>query len=116
MIANYFTKALQGALFWKLRDMIIGNTDIALPTDEIENTTDPSIGIPDGSTLQESRSVLKDEIADGSLPRFLKVLPAFGLQNRNTTKTTKVRTSKPVVIKLTVSWAEILRKKEMKET
>ena len=63
IIADYFTKPLQGALFWKLRDMIMGNTDIVLPNDQPKNAAVPSIGIPDGLTQQESRSVLKDEIA-----------------------------------------------------
>ena len=30
MIADYFTKPLQGVIFRELRDMIMGNTDIAL--------------------------------------------------------------------------------------
>jgi hypothetical protein len=107
MIADYFTKALQGALFLKLQDMIMGNTNIDLPTNVIENNPDPSIGIPDGPAPQESRSVLKDEIVNNSSPCSLTVLPAFRLQDQKTTKATKVKTSKPVVSKRTVSWAEI---------
>ena len=85
MLADYFTKPLQGALFWKLRDMVIGNTDIPLPSDVTTSVlSDPSIGIPDGSTLQESRSVLKDEIAVGGSPRSLSVLPAFAPKARKT--------------------------------
>ena len=33
MLAEYFTKPLQGALFQKMKDMIMGNTDIPLPTE-----------------------------------------------------------------------------------
>jgi hypothetical protein len=84
MIADYFTKPLQGALFWKLRDMIMGNTDIVLPHDQPTHAAVPSIGIPDGLTQQESRSVLKDEIAQDCSPRSLTVLPAFGPQARKT--------------------------------
>ena len=52
MVADYFTKPLQGALFTKFRDMIMGNTIIALPTDD-------SVGIPAASP-QESKSVLNN--------------------------------------------------------
>jgi hypothetical protein len=47
MIADYFTKALQGALFWKLRDVIMGNTNIPLPSEMNMNSPDPFTGIPD---------------------------------------------------------------------
>jgi hypothetical protein len=60
--------------------MIMGNTDIPLPSDMSSDIPDPSVGIPDGHTIQESRSVLKDEIAVGGSPRALTVLPAFGSQ------------------------------------
>jgi hypothetical protein len=82
MIADYFTKPLQGALFWKLRDMVMGNTDIPLPSDENPRVPDPSIGIPERTTLQESRSVLKDEIAVCGSSSSLKVLPGYGSQVR----------------------------------
>jgi hypothetical protein len=39
MIADYFTKPLQGMIFRQLRDMIMGNTDIALPTEQARVTT-----------------------------------------------------------------------------
>jgi hypothetical protein len=51
--------------------MIMGNTNIPLPTNVIENNPDPSIGIPDGPAPQESRSVLKDKITDDSPPASL---------------------------------------------
>jgi hypothetical protein len=57
MIVDYFTKPLQGLLFRQLRDMIMGNTDIALPTDTVSRTADQTSGIPVVSTEQESRSV-----------------------------------------------------------
>jgi hypothetical protein len=76
MIADYFTKPLQGIIFWKLRDMIMGNTYIApLPTDKPSSAYQPS-GIPTVTTPRESRSVLKSEIAIDGPPRSLTVLPA----------------------------------------
>jgi hypothetical protein len=54
MLADYFTEAQQGMLFRQMRDMIMGNTDIALPTDK-------TVGIPAVSTTLESRSVLGNE-------------------------------------------------------
>ena len=107
MIADYFTKPVQGALFWKLRDMIMGNTDIVLPNDQSKNAAVPSIGIPDGLIQQESRSVLKDEIEKDRSPRSLTVLPVYGSQECKPTNTTRVMPSKPVVGKQTVSWADI---------
>ncbi len=114
MIADYFTKPLQGALFRKLRDMVMGNTDIPLPSDVTTSVLpDPSIGIPDGSTLQESRSVLKDEIAVGGSPRSLSVLPAFRPKVRKTVVSHVRETglvNKPMAAKRTLSWADVVGK------
>ncbi len=109
MIADYFTKALQGALFWKLRDMIMGNTDIPLSSDINMDSLDPSIVIPDGPTLQESRSVLKDEITVDGSPRSLTGLPAFGSQMRQSVPT-GTGSEKYVASKKVLSWAEIAKK------
>jgi hypothetical protein len=84
MIADHFAEALQGASFVKLRDMIMGNTDFPLPSNASLIVADPSIGIPDGSTLPESRSALKDEITKST---DLTVLPAFGSQARQSVPT-----------------------------
>jgi hypothetical protein len=73
MIADYFTKPLQGMLFRKLRDMIMGNIDIALPTDELDN--EPS-GIPTVAIPREYRSVLESDITNDRPPRSLTVLRA----------------------------------------
>ena len=108
MIADYFTKALQGAQFRRLRDMIMGNTDIPLPSEMNLNTPDPSIGIPD-RTLQESRSVLKDEIAVGGSPRSLTVLPALRTKTRQSVPA-GTDSRKPMASKKTLSWAEIVKK------
>jgi hypothetical protein len=111
MIADYFTKPLQGALFWKLRDMIMGNTDIVLPHDQPTHAAVPSIGIPDGLTQQESRSVLKDEIAQDCSPRSLTVLPAFGPQARKTAMSERPLASKNKRVaseNKRLSWAQIL--------
>jgi hypothetical protein len=109
MIADYFTKALQGALFWKLRDMIMMNTNIPLPSEMNMNTLDPSTGIPDGTTLKEFRSVLKDEIAVSGSPRSLTVLPAFIIKTR---QSVPIGTGSKIYLasKKTLSWAEIAKK------
>ena len=53
MLADYFTKPLQGVLFRRLRDMIMGNSPITLPSDPV-----PSDRIPAPISQLESRSVL----------------------------------------------------------
>jgi hypothetical protein len=58
MIADCFTKPLQGLIFQQLRDMIMGNTEIALPAGESSVTINQKKGIPVMPTQQESRSVL----------------------------------------------------------
>ena len=58
MVADYFTKPLQGALFRTLRDMIMGNSDIPLPS-ETDSTTVKENGILTTPSEQESRSVLR---------------------------------------------------------
>jgi hypothetical protein len=106
MIADYFTKPLQGALFCKLRDMIMGNTDIPLPTDEIKTVSDPSNGIPAGPNQPESRSVLKDKIAFGDLHSSLTVLPACE-SKESKTQTPVTTTNEAVAAKRSLNWAEI---------
>jgi hypothetical protein len=112
MIADYFTKALQGALFAKLRDMIVGKTDTPLPSDVAKSVTDTPVRIPDGLTHPESRSVFKNKIAVGGSPRALTVLPVCGSDGRkaasvasNTSK--PVDSEQPVDSMQTVTWAEI---------
>ena len=112
MIADYFTKPLQGALFWKLRDMIMGNKDIVLPNDQPKHSAVPSIGIPDGLTQQESRSVLKDEIGtvNDCSPDSLTVLSADRPQPRKSAMTNRpvderVRKGK------SLSWAQVVASK-----
>ena len=109
MIADYCTKALQGALFWKLRDMIMGNTNIPLTSEMNMNTPDPFKGIPDGTTLKESRSVLKDEIAVSGSPRSLTVLPAFGIKTRQSVPPGS-GSKKTMASKKTLSWPKIAKK------
>jgi hypothetical protein len=58
VIADFFTKPLQGLIFRQLQDMIMGYTDIALPTEQASFTVNQSKGIPTVPTQQESRSVL----------------------------------------------------------
>jgi hypothetical protein len=66
MLADYFTKPLQGALFRKFRDMIMGNTPIELPNNLSEDTRLRD-GIPDLPPVQESRSVLDVDIQQSTL-------------------------------------------------
>ena len=95
VLADYFTKALQGALFTKLRNMIMGKTDIPLPSDVDKSATDPSTRISDGLTNPKSRSALKNEIAVGGSPRALTVLPVCGSDGRKT-ESVGMKSSKPV--------------------
>ena len=78
MIADYFTKALQGATFRRLRDMIMGNTEIPLPSDLPKKHIDPSFRITEHKTVLESRSVLKGESARSGSPRDITVVPMAG--------------------------------------
>jgi hypothetical protein len=109
MIADYFTKALQGALSWNLHDMIMGKTNIPLPSEMNMNTPDSFTGIPDGTTLKESRSVLKDEIAVSGSPCSLTVLPAFRIKTRQSVPT-GTGSKKSMASKKTLSWAKIVKK------
>ena len=67
MIANYFTKPLQGVLFKRLRGMIMGHVEIALPPDELETVADTPIGIPPVDSQPESRSVLEYNACNDSV-------------------------------------------------
>ena len=49
MIANYFTKPLQRLLFRQMRDVIMGNKEMALPTNKVDSAS-VQIGIPAEST------------------------------------------------------------------
>jgi hypothetical protein len=96
----------------------MGNTDIALPTDTVTNTAVQTNGIPAVSTPQESRSVLKRELVinrsppsctiltarvKGEMASPLTVLPTCLCTRNNVIG----QTSKGVVSKLTLSWAQI---------
>ena len=61
MVADYFTKPLQGQLFHKLRDMIMGKTDIPLPADTMVPSKTITEGIQAVKPPPQSRSVLKIE-------------------------------------------------------
>ena len=93
--------------------MIMGNTEILLPSDVTENDKDPSFRIPERKTVQESRSVLKGESTICGSPRDITVMPAVGEQ------TLKSVTSVPDLIKhangkkavgKALSWANIARR------
>ena len=109
MIADYFTKPLQGVLFRQLRDMIMGNVDIALPTDAAVGTTTSPDGIPAVSTPPGSRSVLGKECELGSSLFSLTVLPAYGKDPRSkiSMPTANKASEKP---SRAVSWADIVQR------
>jgi hypothetical protein len=76
IIADYFTKPLQRLIFRQLWDMIMGNTDISLTTDQVSSDTDQTSGITSVAAQHESRSVLgKKRVIDPS-PPSLKILSA----------------------------------------
>jgi hypothetical protein len=74
MIADYFTKPLQGLIFQQLREIIMGNADSALPTDRVGSTTYQTGGIPAVPAQQESRSVLRKEGVIDPSPPTLNIL------------------------------------------
>jgi hypothetical protein len=87
--------------------MIVGNTDIALPTGTLEISSDPSVGILAGVTPVESRSVLQEKYKNDGSPGVLTVLPAFGSKMVKSTNTTEAGPSQPVTSTQTISWAEM---------
>jgi hypothetical protein len=60
--------------------MIMGNTDIVLPTEQASVTINQSTGIPAVTTQQEFRSVLGKEVEINSSPPPNKILPNGDLQ------------------------------------
>jgi hypothetical protein len=122
MIADYFTKPLQGVIFRKLREMIMGYTIIALPTDIVVEPVDKTVPIPAVVSPSESRSVLSRGDAIDSSPRSLTVLPKQNKTARVPTRNDAL-TRHPTVIqkvlngfkpsnlvtgKQAISWAEIV--------
>jgi hypothetical protein len=120
MIADYFTKPLQGLLFRQLRNMIMGNIDIVLPSEP--DTVDKTLRIPAVLSPQESRSVLRRDDAIDSSPRSLTVLPirkvpvraparGIGITRPSTVIRQVIGALKPsklVTGKQTISWAEVV--------
>jgi hypothetical protein len=110
MIADYFTKPLQGVLFRKLRAMIMGHVDIALPDDQV---TDQAVRIPPIAKCAESRSVLEGEKVAGSIhssPSPLSVLPA----HRRVIKPprgerTEILSNTVPSKKATLTWADVVK-------
>ena len=60
MVADYFTKPLQGVLFRTMRDMIMGKSEIPLPSDKTDSNTVKTNSVPVTPPKQEPRSVLRN--------------------------------------------------------
>jgi hypothetical protein len=84
MGADYFSKALQGMIFKQLRDMIMGNTVMALPADAVTSPVYMTNQIPAVVPPQESRSVLRCNDATNNLTRSLTVLSGQKQSMRHT--------------------------------
>jgi hypothetical protein len=122
MLADYFTKPQQGLLFRQMRDMIMGNIDIALPTDKTVSTTDQSNGIPVGTAPLESRSVLRNKDVTDVLTDRPSTPTTTNDEHSSELKNTSDRLSSQaekapiehrndvVAQKRTISWAQIARK------
>jgi hypothetical protein len=100
-------------IFRKLRDMIMGNTDIVLPTDAPDNEP---IGIPMVATPRESRSVLGSDIGNDRPPHSLTDTRACDTPTGQPVRRAGTRITKDdsgalktsgLVSGKTVSWAEI---------
>ena len=130
MVADYFTKPLQGVIFRKLRAMIMGNSVIPLPSDpisivktnEIVNEKLLQTVIPPVFPRQESRSVLEIKNEDSpSVPvthecvqtaySSLTVLPSsvksVASIARNAVANTVGDHTTSIVRKRTLTWAEV---------
>ena len=106
MVADYFTKALQGITFRHLRDMIMGNTEIALPSDPVTSAAGKLNGIPVMTTQQESRSVLNNDMLTDRPPRFLTALCRTP---HGKAKTIVIgEPDQPITSKRMLSWAEVV--------
>jgi hypothetical protein len=131
MISDYVTKPPQGFIFRQLRDMIMGNTGIALPTDQVSSDTDQTCRISAVAEQQEYRSVLGKKGEIGLSPPFLKILsasnpPAGGSTHKSNppasgstrkyvcadAHTCTPRVHEPHAAKATpsLSWADVARK------
>jgi hypothetical protein len=111
MVADYFTKALQGMIFKQLRDMIMGNTVIALPADAVTSPVDMTNQSPALVQPQESRSVLRCNDAANDSPRSLTVLSARKQPMRahmRKTSTEVLNPSNLVMGNQAISWAAIV--------
>jgi hypothetical protein len=120
IIADYFTKPLQGLLSRQLQDMIMGKTDIVLPS-ALDVVGKPE-RIPAVLPPQESRSVLRRDDAIGTSPRSLTVLPMQKMPVRTPARRFSItrpstviqqvigalKPSKLVTGKQTISWAQIV--------
>jgi hypothetical protein len=120
MVADYFTKPQQGLLFRQMRDMIMGNIDIPLPTDKVISASEKTSGIPIVSIPLESRSVLgnvndkSDAVLTGALSdkkaseRIVKEKVTLVKENKGPVKNKGCsNTGCEKAKERTVSWAEI---------
>ena len=135
MVADYFTKPLQGILFRQLRDMIMGSAPIPLPSNTIDIDRDLTSRIPAALTQPESRSVLVGEGKTGRPPRSqlvsfnheqarpimkrpalnslasLTVLPIYNDNNGITGKNTVGAHSNGILKGQSLTWAQVARRR-----
>ena len=92
--------------------MIMGNVDIALPTDAAVGTAVSTDGILGVSTPQGSRSVLGKENELGSSLFSLTVLPAYGTraQDPKTNRTMPTANKASKKPSRPVSWADVVKR------
>ena len=121
MLADYFTKPLQGLLLKQLRDMIMGITKIALPPETEDEAANKTERIPVPAANQESRSVLGSNIVSGNSQSTLTILPTYGSRIKKPTDKAAVTAGIDVAPgtrtnanKPTVSWAEIASRTRVK--
>ena len=100
MVADYFTKALQGTAFRYMRDMIMGNIPIPLPPTNTDDDTHATNGGTAPTAAQAPRSVLKNETNHAGASSILRVSSAL--------PTGKIPTRKLRTDGKTMTWAAIV--------
>ena len=101
MVADYFTKPLQVVTFRNLRNMIMGNTLIPLPSDKPELSMSTNDGARNVKAQSVLRSVLK---SDSSQPAGATSSSAGMPDDVHTTKAPKLKSDRQAI-----SWAVVVK-------